>query len=371
MAGKSTLKSIAQKTGLSVSTVSQILNDKPSNYSSEATKRRVRETARELGYQPSFAYRLMHGKKTHTVGILFSMERMNHEEHAMELARLLLVEFDRLGYSAYFSNFSADGEANLRQVRTLIGRGVEHFVFLGCPFGHLEIIDELEKQHLSYISNTGQIRRYVDNGSDIGFYLLFRHILSQVGENFRIISPPGPAQRQRRLIPLRMYRPECEFNELMPWVFALEERLEFDAGNYQQLITDYGCRATAALLEREPDLEAIFFNNDEMAVGGCRYLMRRGNEPLRRLILSGCNNIHTVKMLPLPVNSIEFDLGKQARLLVENAFGDRDVGLSVAPTLHLRTPAEQDEYPAWREETVRADQATLRHLQQIMKGEIR
>ena len=47
MAGQVSLKSIAEACSLSVSTVSQILNDKPNNFSSEETKRRVREAARK------------------------------------------------------------------------------------------------------------------------------------------------------------------------------------------------------------------------------------------------------------------------------------------------------------------------------------
>lgn len=48
MAAKVTLKTIAEHTGLSVPTVSQILNGRDVNYSSAATRERVLKAAREL-----------------------------------------------------------------------------------------------------------------------------------------------------------------------------------------------------------------------------------------------------------------------------------------------------------------------------------
>ena len=50
MVKKATLRDIAQHADVAVSTVSQVLNNKP-NVSSE-TRQRVLEAAAELGYQP-------------------------------------------------------------------------------------------------------------------------------------------------------------------------------------------------------------------------------------------------------------------------------------------------------------------------------
>ena len=71
MAGQVSLKSIACRCGLSVSTVSQILNGRR-NYCSEEQIARVRKLAAEMGYQPNIGYKIMVGEKTRTVAILFS-----------------------------------------------------------------------------------------------------------------------------------------------------------------------------------------------------------------------------------------------------------------------------------------------------------
>lgn len=115
MPARVSLKEIAATVGLSVASVSEILNNRPNNYSSEATKERVRRVAKEMGYQVSFGYKLLRRQKTRTVAIMNSRAQMNDEEHIMALTLRLTTGFDRLGYAAYYNAFSDDAEANLKK----------------------------------------------------------------------------------------------------------------------------------------------------------------------------------------------------------------------------------------------------------------
>ena len=73
-----TLKTIAAATGLAIATVSRALKDAPDI--GEETKRRVRETARELGYRPNRAGVRLRTGKTNVVALVLSTEAdvMNH-----------------------------------------------------------------------------------------------------------------------------------------------------------------------------------------------------------------------------------------------------------------------------------------------------
>jgi LacI family transcriptional regulator len=62
---------IADRLQLSRSLVSGILNDKPGVWASPETRRRVRDTARELGYRPSSAARSLRSGKTRTVAFVY------------------------------------------------------------------------------------------------------------------------------------------------------------------------------------------------------------------------------------------------------------------------------------------------------------
>ena len=63
-----TLKEIAQMCGVSVSTISNILNDKPKV--SEETRQKVLEIVKQTGYQPNYFAQGMRKRKTRIIGII-------------------------------------------------------------------------------------------------------------------------------------------------------------------------------------------------------------------------------------------------------------------------------------------------------------
>lgn len=76
--GRPTLKTIAAATGLAIATVSRALKDAPDI--GEDTKRRVRETAAQLGYRPNRAGVRLRTGKTNVIALVLSTETdiMNH-----------------------------------------------------------------------------------------------------------------------------------------------------------------------------------------------------------------------------------------------------------------------------------------------------
>jgi LacI family transcriptional regulator len=77
-AGRPTLKTIAAATGLAIATVSRALKDAPDI--GEETKKRVRETAAQLGYRPNRAGVRLRTGKTNVIALVLSTETdiMNH-----------------------------------------------------------------------------------------------------------------------------------------------------------------------------------------------------------------------------------------------------------------------------------------------------
>jgi LacI family transcriptional regulator len=65
------LRDVAARLNLSPSLVSGVLNDRPGVWASEETRRRIQETAREMGYQPNAAARALRSGKTNTVGLFY------------------------------------------------------------------------------------------------------------------------------------------------------------------------------------------------------------------------------------------------------------------------------------------------------------
>ena len=63
-----TLADVAERAGVSVTTVSRVLNAR--GYLSQDAKDRVARAIEELGYRPNQVARALHGKKTNTIGLI-------------------------------------------------------------------------------------------------------------------------------------------------------------------------------------------------------------------------------------------------------------------------------------------------------------
>src|SRR5438552_16451605 len=65
-----TMRDVAQASGFSPATVSIVLNNAPlAQYIAPATKKKIEETARKLGYRPNAMARFLRSKRTHSVGV--------------------------------------------------------------------------------------------------------------------------------------------------------------------------------------------------------------------------------------------------------------------------------------------------------------
>ncbi len=128
-----TLRDVARSCNLSVPTVSQILNNRASNFSSEETRRLVRETAEKLGYQPNLGYKLMRGISTKTVALIIGHANMKDLEYVRQLIFMVLEHLSRAGYAVYIETMPSDWSKRAGIIRNLIQRGAEHFISINTP----------------------------------------------------------------------------------------------------------------------------------------------------------------------------------------------------------------------------------------------
>lgn len=97
-----TIKDISKKCGYSVSTVSKALNS--SSEIGEETKEMIQKVAREMGYFPNAAARLLKTNRSNNIGVLFVDEMQSGLQHEYFSAVLnsLKVQVERLGYDITF-----------------------------------------------------------------------------------------------------------------------------------------------------------------------------------------------------------------------------------------------------------------------------
>src|SRR5207245_9616697 len=67
-----TMRDVAQSSGFSPATVSIVLNNAPlARYIAPATKKRIEEVAKKLGYRPNAMARCRRRQRSHSVGVMF------------------------------------------------------------------------------------------------------------------------------------------------------------------------------------------------------------------------------------------------------------------------------------------------------------
>ena len=311
MAG--TLKIIAERAGLSQSTVSQILNRRSNDFSSEKTRQRVFKLAHELGYKQQFGHKLLRGDKTQTVAIVLSQHRVSLEEHTQSLILRLLDQLESKGYGAYLVTLLHSEEKNLDSIRELIGRGVESFIFLGYPVGAAALekyISEVNRTLIGY--GRGFSRKIVADVSGSTAETI-RFFLAQGHRNFRFFL--GKQTDPGRVNGLCKVFPELTCEQLLD---KYQIRMDYHGKFYDiDELAETGYRATKQAFEQDPAIDACLYLSDYFAVGGLRYLMETGKQIGKEVLVAGFNNIHAIRNFPLPVTSAEHDIPRIAEALIE------------------------------------------------------
>ena len=136
----SSLKDLAQECGVSVATVSKALNGQPDI--SEATRARVREAARRMGYVPNMAARSMKTNRTYNIGVLFVDEQQSGLAHEYFSAVLdsFKVRVEQLGYDITFINRNLGGRT-MTYLEHCHYRGVDGAVIACVDFNDPQVIE--------------------------------------------------------------------------------------------------------------------------------------------------------------------------------------------------------------------------------------
>lgn len=134
----STLKDIANKTGVSVSTVSRVLHDNSKKYKiSDETQERVKKAAKELGYRINTLARGLRLQKTYEIGLIVP-DIANPFFSAM--IKSLAGELRKGGYNFIVYDTDEDISIEKSAVKSLLEKRVDGMIIasVGQEFSHIQ-----------------------------------------------------------------------------------------------------------------------------------------------------------------------------------------------------------------------------------------
>ena len=117
MQKKVTIKDVAEQLGLSVTTVSLVLNNKGDI--PESTRSRIRRVAEDMGYHPDYMARSLVTGKSHIVGVL--VPDISNQFFA-ETVRHLQTELNNYGYDIILCNSEERMDNDIKYIEWLSGR---------------------------------------------------------------------------------------------------------------------------------------------------------------------------------------------------------------------------------------------------------
>lgn len=299
-----TIKEIAKELGVSHSTVSRVLNDKHSSLVSEATRERITQAAKRMGYRPSRIARALQGEKTQLIGV-FLPDGDDYFFHDVLTHLRRLVESNGFELIPFASSGEKIADSWIRLLHwDLDGVFVFDYMF------HTEALQEALSEHNGYIppmvglfNGRSQLRDYVAIDMTPAMDALLTHFFDQGCRRIGYLSRAGsfhPAEER-----FAVYTRFRERHGLEPVHVALSGGQNLCAAARQAML-DY-IDAGHAL----PD--ALFCQNDEMAIGAYRALYERGISVPDAVALAGCDDVPFAAYLEKPLTTLSLPVEAACR----------------------------------------------------------
>jgi LacI family transcriptional regulator len=297
----STIRDVAQIAGVSIATVSRVLNG--SNRVSEETCRRVWAAATQLDYWPNAAARALTTRKAHTIGILLPDL---YGEFYSELIRGVDQTARKQGFQILLSSSHGEAKTILGSARSMLGR-VEGLIIMAPHRDSSEALLQISKRFPTVLLNPGVDVPGCSSVAVPNFdsaQALIRHLLRLGHQSIAIIK--GPSSNVDAEERLRGFLKAVVDQGIEP-----EARMELQ-GDFTEVS---GFQAATQLLRMDKLPDSIFAANDSMAVGALSALGAAGVKIPEDVAIVGFDDISIAQFVTPALTTVQtdaFGMGERA-----------------------------------------------------------
>lgn len=336
-----TLKDFARVTGVSVSAISRILNDK-ATYCSEQKRQEVLDLAKEWNYKPNIGYRIMTGMPTNITAIIFSQERVTYSECNLRLLVELIEHLEERGYATYSTVMTPDEEKNFEKFLELERKGCRSFVLVGQPVGFEGIVSYIKAHNYCYIgmnmtyhNNPDLLQKtceksfFLDETAAIFSYLEILRLRDK--NNYRLLMPK--AYFESRLLPRLSKQGEIQ---------TMRQRLvdipscEFTGSDGFDARYDHAWAAAREESQKDANIQGVICITDYHALGAAHYFHDIGRKVGEEVLVCGMFNTVAARFSLLPIITSHYDLHNLASQMLDHLFLPQPVQESVSPEIIIQ-----------------------------------
>lgn len=279
MAKRSSIKDVASRAGVSVTTVSHVLNDVPGKRISDETRSRVRQAADELSYRPNSMARSLRLQRSHILAMV--SDQIATTPHAGQIILGAQEAASKRGWLLMLVNSGGDRETERAEIRALQQRQVDGFLYATMYHQVVDVPAELGDSAVTLLDARCDDPRIPSVAPDEvqGGQAATQLLLDQGHRRIGLINNADdiPATEGR----LTGYLSALREAGIEPDDDLVERGRSEASGGYA---------AGLALLDRSPRPTAIFCFNDRMAMGLYQAAAERGLRIPEDLSVVGFDN---------------------------------------------------------------------------------
>jgi LacI family transcriptional regulator len=306
-----TIKDIARELNISPSTVSRALKDHPDI--SVDTKKAVNALAEKLNYQPNIVALSLRQKKTNTIGVI--IPEVVHFFFSTVISGIEDVAY-QAGYNVILAQSNESYAREVAHVKTLFNSRVDGMLLSlsreTANFDHVESIISKGVPIVFYdrmYNSPTSSKVIVDDYA--GAKEAVNHLITEGCKNIvHLVGAPNLIISADRL---RGYKDALKENKM-----EIKDSLilSCDTGTFEE-----GKSVTQKLLASGTKFDAIFANNDPMAMGATMAIKEKGLKIPQDIAIVGFSNWFFGELMDPSLTTIDqpgFEMGQEAaRLLIK------------------------------------------------------
>ena len=301
-----TMKRIAGELGVSITTVSKVLNNRADI--SEATRSRVLAKVEELGYKRNAVARSLSLRRSHTLGIV--IPDLMHSFFVEIIAGIEPVASTR-GYGLLLCSSSENPEKEQSELEMLRSRQVDGIVLASAHgSGITGLLQQLTKQGTTLVMidrddhPSVKCHRVLTDDERVG-HLATEHLLDLGRRAIAHVGGPAIVHAKRRE---KGWRDALRARGIKPpdeWIVR---------GGFME---SEGYQAMKRLLEVRPRIDAVFAANDPSAIGAMKAIWGAGLRVPDDIAVVGVGDIALGDLLRVPLTTVGWSRTDQGRHAAE------------------------------------------------------
>lgn len=309
-----TINDVAKKAGVSITTVSHVIND--TRFVSKELREKVNQAIIDVGYYPNQLARGLRSGVTATIGLMIPD---NSNPFFAEISKIIETVGFENGYSVILCNSSGDLKKEAAYIETLMSHQIDGIILISVN-STLENLNKIKERNIPFVVVDRDFPQYDGDtvlvNNELGGYLATKHLIDLGHQKIACIegsSNLNPSSDRFKGYLRALEESNIPFNEQ----YLVRGDFEYQSGEaaFEELCS----------LKVRPT--AIFACNDMMAIGALRRAKSLKVHIPEDISLVGFDNISFASAVSPSLTTISQpiqELSRQAVSILINKIQNRD-----------------------------------------------